>query len=147
MRLKFIPPMMPELVDRPPEGDDWSHEVKFDGFRTQIVKDQDGIRFYTRRGHDWTAKYRPLRSAITSRPQDLYFVAFDLLHLNGHDLRDVPLEDRREILHEVIPAGSRIQFSEALPGQAPQSITSSTMPAWRAWCRSERTAPTAAARR
>ena len=28
----------------------------------------------------------------------LYFVAFDVLHLNGHDLRDVPLEDRREIL-------------------------------------------------
>ncbi|TPI64261.1 ATP-dependent DNA ligase [Mesorhizobium sp. B3-1-3] len=148
MRLKFIPPMMPELVDRPPEGNEWSHEVKFDGFRTQAVKDEDGIRFYTRRGHDWTAKYRPLaaeaavveaesfiiegevivtneeglanfsalRSAITSRPQDLYFVAFDLLHLNGHDLRDMPLEDRREILHEMIPAGGRIQFSEALPG-------------------------------
>ncbi|TIW85732.1 MAG: ATP-dependent DNA ligase, partial [Mesorhizobium sp.] len=57
-----------------------------------------------------------LRKAITRRQHDLYFVAFDLLHLNGHDLRDMPLEDRREILQAMIPAGGRIQFSEALPG-------------------------------
>lgn len=42
-------------------------------------------------------------------------MAFDLLHLNGHDLRDMPLKDRREILQAVIPAGGHIQFSEALP--------------------------------
>ncbi|TGT10329.1 ATP-dependent DNA ligase, partial [Mesorhizobium sp. M8A.F.Ca.ET.213.01.1.1] len=47
---------------------------------------------------------------------DLYLVAFDLLHLNGHDLRDMSLEDRREILQALIAAGGRIQFSEALPG-------------------------------
>ncbi|WP_342634124.1 ATP-dependent DNA ligase [Mesorhizobium tamadayense] len=115
---------------------------------TQLVKDADGIRLYTKTGIDWTAKYRPLaaeaaalkaanfiiegetivtneaglsdfhalRWAITRRPQDLYFVAFDLLHLNGHELRDMPLKDRREILHALIPDGGRIQFSEALPG-------------------------------
>ena len=43
-------------------------------------------------------------------------MAFDLLHLNGHDLRDITLKDRREILQAMIPAGGRIQFSEALPG-------------------------------
>ncbi|WP_425350342.1 hypothetical protein [Mesorhizobium temperatum] len=32
MRLKFIEPLMPTLVDKPPEGDGWSHEVKFDGY-------------------------------------------------------------------------------------------------------------------
>ncbi|WP_348628519.1 MULTISPECIES: hypothetical protein [unclassified Mesorhizobium] len=40
------------------KADAWIHEVQFDGFRTQAIKDEDGIRFYTRRGHDWTAKYR-----------------------------------------------------------------------------------------
>ena len=59
-----------------------------------------------------------MRKAITSRQHDLYFVAFDLLHLNGHDLRDMPLEDRRDILQAMIPAGGRIQFSQALPGDA-----------------------------
>ncbi|RWC69584.1 MAG: ATP-dependent DNA ligase [Mesorhizobium sp.] len=147
-RLSFIRPMEPELIEQPPKGDGWSHEVKFDGYRTQLVKDADGIRLYTKTGIDWTAKYRPLaaeakkleaesfiiegetivtneaglsdfhalRSAITRRPQDLYLVAFDLLHLNGHDLRDMALKDRREVLQALIPAGGRIQFSEALPG-------------------------------
>ena len=59
-----------------------------------------------------------LRKAITRRQHDLYFVAFDLLHLNGHDLRDMALEERREILAGMIEPGGRIQFSEALPGEA-----------------------------
>nr|WP_084567717.1 ATP-dependent DNA ligase [Mesorhizobium sp. LSJC268A00] len=59
-----------------------------------------------------------LRKAITRRQQDLYFVAFDLLHLNGHDLRDMALEVRREILASMIKPGRRIQFSEPLPGEA-----------------------------
>ena len=143
-----MPPLIPTLVDKPPDGDGWLHEVKFDGYRSQIVSDEHGIRIFTRRGLDWTARYHDLvkaageliaesaiidgeiivlndkdlsdfselRSAITQRQHDLYFVAFDLLHLNGHDLRDMPLIDRREILQALIPAGGRIQFSEALPG-------------------------------
>ncbi|MER9658546.1 ATP-dependent DNA ligase [Mesorhizobium sp. M0159] len=149
MRLKFIPPLMPTLVEKPPEGDDWIHEVKFDGYRSQIVIDEAGTRIFTRNGMDWTAKYpdlvetakvlnvdsaivdgeiivpneagladfAALRKAITRRQHDLYFVAFDLLHLNGHDLCDLPLEHRRELLVGLIPAGSRIQFSESLPGE------------------------------
>ncbi|RWE24439.1 MAG: ATP-dependent DNA ligase, partial [Mesorhizobium sp.] len=59
-----------------------------------------------------------LRKAITRRQHDLYFVAFDLLHINGHDIRDMPLEERREILAELIPPDIRIQFSQPLPGDA-----------------------------
>lgn len=44
MRLKFIEPMMPTLVEKPPEGDGWIHEVKFDGYRSQIIKDETGVR-------------------------------------------------------------------------------------------------------
>lgn len=150
MRLKFIEPLLPTLVEKPPDGDVWIHEVKFDGYRSQMVIDEDGTRIFTRNGLDWTSKYRDLatastelgaesaiidgeiivlndkglsdfaalRSAITRRQHDLYFVAFDLLHLNGHDLRDVTLEERREILESMIPADIRIQFSQALPGDA-----------------------------
>jgi bifunctional non-homologous end joining protein LigD len=102
------------------------HEVKFDGYRSQLVIEDDGTRVFTRNGQDWTAEYRDLvtcaeslgansanvdgeiivlneaglsdfselRKAITRRQHDLYFVAFDLLHLNGHDLRDMALEER-----------------------------------------------------
>ncbi|WP_457155275.1 ATP-dependent DNA ligase, partial [Mesorhizobium sp. P5_C1] len=149
-RLSFISPMMPTLVEKPPEGGDWIHEVKFDGYRSQLIIDAGGTRIFTRRGLDWTSKYRDLakagtgldveeaiidgeiivlndaglsdfgalRKAITRRQHDLYFVAFDLLHVNGYDLRNMPLEDRREILAKMIPDGRRIQFSQALPGDA-----------------------------
>jgi bifunctional non-homologous end joining protein LigD len=59
-----------------------------------------------------------LRSAITQRQHDLYFVAFAMLHLNDHDLRDMALEERREILASMMNPGGRIQFSETLPGEA-----------------------------
>ncbi|MEO5756037.1 MAG: RNA ligase family protein [Mesorhizobium sp.] len=149
MHLKFIEPLMPTLVENPPEGDDWIHEIKFDGYRSQIILDHE-VRIFTRNGLDWTAKYRDLagaakrlgldnaiidgeivalneaglsdfaalRKAITSRQHDLYFVAFDLLHLNGHDPRDMALKDRREILEGIIQLDSHIQFSQALPGDA-----------------------------
>ncbi|MDF3218633.1 ATP-dependent DNA ligase, partial [Mesorhizobium sp. M7A.F.Ca.CA.001.09.2.1] len=150
MPLKFIKPMEPELVDTPPQGDEWLHEIKFDGYRTQIIKDENGIRLFTKNGYDWTGRYielageaeaieaesfiidgetitvneaglsdfRALQSAVTRRKpsRDLYLVAFDLLHLNGHDLRNMPVEDRREILQELIPAVGRIQISKAMPG-------------------------------
>ncbi|RWQ41984.1 MAG: ATP-dependent DNA ligase, partial [Mesorhizobium sp.] len=125
-------------------------EVKFDGYRSQIIIDEAGTRIFTRNGMDWTAKYpdlvetakglvvesaivdgeiivpnetgladfAALRRAITRRQHDLYFVAFDLLHFNGNDLRDLPLEHRRELLAGLIPSGTRIQFSQSLPGEA-----------------------------
>ncbi|WP_419694416.1 RNA ligase family protein [Mesorhizobium muleiense] len=149
-RLSFIQPLMPTLAEKPPEGDGWLHEVKFDGYRSQIIRDAGGARLFTRRGLDWTSKYRDLakaageldvesaiidgeiivlndaglsdfgelRKAITKRQHDLYFVAFDLLHINGHDLRDMALQERRDILAGIIPPGIRIQFSQALPGDA-----------------------------
>ncbi|RVB36472.1 ATP-dependent DNA ligase, partial [Mesorhizobium sp. M7A.F.Ca.CA.001.07.2.1] len=62
--------------------------------------------------------FHALQSAVTRREpsRDLYLVAFDLLHLNGHDLRNMPVEDRREILQALIPAVGRIQVSKAMPG-------------------------------
>lgn len=32
MRLKFVEPLLPTLVDKPPESDEWIHEIKFDGY-------------------------------------------------------------------------------------------------------------------
>lgn len=51
-------PMEPELFHAPPVGDAWSHEIKRDSYGTQVIKDEDGIRFYTKNGFDWTSRYR-----------------------------------------------------------------------------------------
>ena len=151
MRLKFIPPLMPTLVEKPPEGDGLDSRSQV---RWLPLSDREGCRgrahlHQPRTGLDsrniatsphaagelevestvidgeiivlnaaGLSDFGELRKAITRRQHDLYFVAFDLLHLNGHDLRDMPLEDRREILAAMMPEGGRIQFSQALPGEA-----------------------------
>ncbi|TIN21718.1 MAG: ATP-dependent DNA ligase, partial [Mesorhizobium sp.] len=38
---------MPTLVAKPPQGDDWMHEAKFDGYWSQIIIDADGVRIFT----------------------------------------------------------------------------------------------------
>ena len=50
--LGFIEPMQPTLVDDPPAGADWCHEVKWDGYRTQIVIQHGASQVFTRRGND-----------------------------------------------------------------------------------------------
>ncbi len=53
----YVAPMLPTLVDIPPEGDDWIHEIKYDGYRTELTIRGSDIHAYTRNGHDWTEKY------------------------------------------------------------------------------------------
>jgi hypothetical protein len=57
MRLKFVEPLMPTLVEKPPEGDAWIHEVKFDGYRSQIVIDEEA-RIVAARRTCGTPRYR-----------------------------------------------------------------------------------------
>jgi bifunctional non-homologous end joining protein LigD len=129
MRPGFIRPMMSTLVDEPPEGEGWIHEIKHDGYRTILAVDADA----TRNGHDWTRQYRTIvaqaaqlpcetaivdgemvvqdehgradfhavRAALTREPERLAFFAFDLPMLDGHDLRNKPLYERRRILQDL----------------------------------------------
>lgn len=62
-RLQFIPPQIPTPVELPPEDEGWVHEIKFDGYRTQIIIDKGGVRLYSKNGHDWTTKYWPIALA------------------------------------------------------------------------------------
>jgi DNA ligase D-like protein (predicted ligase) len=61
--LAFIEPMDPTLVDKPPEGDQWFHEIKYDGYRSQIAIAGREVCVYTRNGYDWTKKYRLIADA------------------------------------------------------------------------------------
>ncbi|MBZ9888158.1 DNA ligase [Mesorhizobium sp. BR1-1-3] len=148
-RLKFIQPQLPRLVEEPPTSDDWIHEIKYDGYRTQVILDWDGARAYTKTGIDWTSRYWPivtaaealgarsaildgeviaptasgapdfhaLRSAMAWNAERLAFVAFDLLHLDGKDLRPLPVVERRAMLWDLVrPADGIIQFSQHVEG-------------------------------
>src|SRR5262245_40044861 len=65
-----------------------------------------------------TASRTSTKSAIRWRPQSLIFCAFDLLHLNGKDLRDHPLVERRAKLNALIPTEHPFLFSEEFTGDA-----------------------------
>lgn len=149
--LDFVEPMLPTLVRGAPKGDEWLHEIKHDGCRTQLVIVGEEMRAFTRNGHDWTDRYRPVlraagelncssaiidgemivqdaegrsdfaafKSAMLRHPDWLIFRRFDLLHLNGADLRPEPLVDRREQLRELVEChdpGCWVQYSEHFIG-------------------------------
>ena len=151
--LLFVAPMLPTLVDEAPEGTAWIHEIKYDGYRTQLAIAGPATRAFTRNGHDWTEKYGPVirsaqalrcrsavidgemcvqaangvtdfrafKSAIKGAPERLVLFAFDLLSLNGRDLRREPLTDRRRRLRDLIgvDVATRIHFSGHHVGEGP----------------------------
>jgi bifunctional non-homologous end joining protein LigD len=140
----FIPPALATKIDRPPTGERWIHEIKFDGYRIQLHIANDDIKVFTRRGNDWTKRFRKIaadaylinaRSAIIDgevvvpakdgttdfsvlqnelkgRSDKIVMVAFDLLYLNGQDVRKLPLLERKALLQKLI-AKTAIQFSES----------------------------------
>lgn len=54
--LSFIPFQIPTLVDTAPSTPGWLHEIKLNGYRTQIIVDRGIARAFTRNGHNWTAR-------------------------------------------------------------------------------------------
>src|SRR5262245_15692056 len=125
-RLRFIEPQLASSVDQPPEGKHWIHEIKHDGYRSQVVIDGGQVRVFSRNGHDWSDRYpgivraaanlccksaiidgeaivqdgdgrsdfESLQSAIRVQPHSIILYAFDLLHLDGKDVRQETLLER-----------------------------------------------------
>jgi DNA ligase D-like protein (predicted ligase) len=151
--LQFTAFQNPSLVDSAPTGAGWIHEIKQDGYRTQIIVDRGQVRTYSRNGHDWTERYPTLaaaaatlpttsatldgeaivqdehgvsdfgafRSAMSDEPHRIIFFAFDLLHIDGKDIRREPLTARRERLAKLMAgADPALQFSEAVEGDGPK---------------------------
>ncbi|MBC7428266.1 MAG: DNA ligase D [Bacteriovorax sp.] len=128
-------PQLATLMDEPPKGNQWIHEIKFDGYRTICRKDKKKVQLLTRSGLDWSTKYKNLQKECEKLPvqsivmdgeivwidkqghssfdglqnaleadksEELVYYVFDLLYLNGHDCREMPLFERKNLLKEVI---------------------------------------------
>jgi bifunctional non-homologous end joining protein LigD len=128
----FVPPCIPTRAHKVPVGRDWVHEIKHDGYRLQVRRSGGSVRLFTRRGYDWSGRYPAIAAtAATLRaasftldgaavvcgadgvavfdalhrrgivtPAMLY--AFDLLELDGQDLRELPLRDRKKRLRKLL---------------------------------------------
>ena len=133
----FIQPCIATESTKVPAGPGWVHEIKHDGYRMQLRKEGDRVRLFTRRGFDWTERYRrPIEAAralkarsctidgemvvagddgisnfdmLQSRGFDdhAFMYAFDLLELEGDDLRRRPLGERKEKLERDPPEQCR----------------------------------------
>ena len=57
-------PQLTELVDAAPEGDQWLHEIKFDGYRMRARLDRGAVRLLTRTRLDWTHTYPAIAAAV-----------------------------------------------------------------------------------
>ncbi|TXH36380.1 MAG: DNA ligase D [Rhodospirillaceae bacterium] len=64
----FIDPQLCTLVERPPSGTDWVHEIKFDGYRIQMHVEKGKVTLYSRRGLDWTKKFSAIARAAAKLP-------------------------------------------------------------------------------
>jgi ATP-dependent DNA ligase len=64
----WIKPQLTKLVDQPPNGPEWLHEIKFDGYRMHARVDRGAVRLLTRTGLDWTHKYPSVVAAVASLP-------------------------------------------------------------------------------
>src|SRR5690242_13035902 len=63
---QWIRPQLTRLVDAAPEGDQWLHEIKFDGYRMHARLDRGSVRLLTRTGLDWTHKYPAIAAAVAA---------------------------------------------------------------------------------
>jgi ATP-dependent DNA ligase len=139
----FIAPCLPTDASQPPSGEQWLHEIKHDGFRVIARKDGNRVRLYSRPGNDLTYRFPLIVEALARlrarsciidgeavacredgmadfnriryrhHDADVFLYAFDLLELNGDDLRRDPLQVRKATLASVLArAASGLRFNE-----------------------------------
>ncbi len=150
------------LVEKPPEGGGWVHEIKFDGYRLLGFLSSGQVNLRTRNGKDWTAKFPAILAAMANLKAESAVIdmeavildntgksgfqalqaalgeggnrdkivayAFDLLHLDGKDLTNLPLTDRKGKLEELLKglkANAALRYSEHFTGSGAEMLAKS----------------------
>ncbi|MEJ0012680.1 MAG: DNA ligase D [Bauldia sp.] len=154
---QWTEPQLASLVEAPPDGKEWLHEIKFDGYRVEAAVGAGRAAIYTRTGLDWTDKFRPivqpladlpcrsalldgeavvqddsgksdfgrLQNAIAEGKGGIVYYAFDLLALDGVDLRKLPLVERKKKLQKLLedqPSAGPLFYSDHVVGNGRQTF-------------------------
>jgi len=56
----FLEPALATSIEKVPAGERWVHEIKFDGYRVQVHLRDAAVKVFTRRGNDWTNRFRKI---------------------------------------------------------------------------------------
>jgi len=154
----FVSPQLCTLVSEAPAGEEWLHEIKFDGFRMQARVDRGQATLFSRNRKPWSAKlptlleelaklpcetalldgevilptraggssFEAFRDAIgTAAESRTVFQLFDLLHLDGEDLRALPLHERKRRLAELLERAHqpRLRYTDHVAGRGASFFT------------------------
>ena len=144
---RFVRSVAPALVEQVPTGNEWVHEIKFDGYRMQVRLDGDEVAMSSRAELDWTHRFPQIVRAFRELPANhllmdgevisatdeggadfgqlqadlkngrhdrLVYFAFDLMFLDGFDLTQASLIERKRVLKAFLDEASseRIFYSE-----------------------------------
>jgi bifunctional non-homologous end joining protein LigD len=82
----FVEPQLCISVDRPPSGDDWAHEIKFDGYRVQLRVEDGKATLKTRKGLDWTEKFQAIAREAAGLPDAI--IDGEVVGLDAHGAPD-----------------------------------------------------------
>jgi ATP-dependent DNA ligase len=129
---KAVQPCLPKPAKEPPAGPDWIHEIKHDGFRILARRNTTGVWLYTRNGSNFADRFPRIVEAVKSLPVRSCFIdgeaivvderglsvfdllrswrhnhaallcAFDIIELDGKNLRRVPIEQRKHTLANLL---------------------------------------------
>ena len=124
----FIKPQLATLKGKAPAGEQWIHEIKFNGYPVQVHLNRGNVKVFTRNGHDWTKRFSAIAGAFhikgqsifdgevvvvhegrtnfselqadlaTGRQDRMAFYAFDLPYHSCTDLRPKPQIERKAVL-------------------------------------------------
>src|SRR6516225_8657901 len=130
--LGIIEPCLPSPAKAPPSGPKWLHEIKHDGFRILARRGPAGVRLITRNGNDFTSRFPLAAAAVSALPANSFLldgeaivtdakglavfdlirwqrhsseavlIGFDLIELDGEDLRGSTIEHRKRKLAKLV---------------------------------------------
>jgi ATP-dependent DNA ligase len=146
----FVWPCLPSRAPAPPSGEAWFHEIKHDGFRVIARKTANRVKLYSRSGNDLTYRFPLIVDALSKlcsrsciidgeavacgddgiasfdhiryRRHDasVFFCGFDLIELDGEDIRRDPLSVRKATLASLLAhAASGLRLNEHIEAEGP----------------------------
>jgi DNA ligase D-like protein (predicted ligase) len=147
----FVPPMLAKLVSAPPAGDGWVYERKLDGLRCIAVRSGDRVELWSRSKQSFTGRFGGIADAVgrlgmndvvldgeivalegdrtsfalLQRPGSTatpLLYAFDVLHLDGADVRDRPLLERKKLLRYVVKGRGAVRRVDHVTGNNPEDL-------------------------
>src|SRR6201991_2995178 len=76
----FIKPQLATLKSKAPSGEQWIHEIKYDGYRVQPHLDRGKVRIFTRNGYDWTNRFSSIAGAFDLKSQTIFYGEVVVVH-------------------------------------------------------------------